>query len=300
MNEREKIELICRFLTVKGKGNMQGNKLAYAIGPLRDRDEVYEKLSEFLDGEQVKELENKESVFDTVKSKFEVRWMFSAQPDYPQELISFLKNATPPVLSYIGNIDLLRKRKVGFSGSRKVSEKGLGITKDCVGQLVARDVCIISGYAKGVDMEAHQVALESGGSTIFVLPEGINSFRIKKELKEFWDWERVLVISEFRPTDMWMASRAMQRNGSIIGLSDVMVVVEAGETGGSLAAGERTMGAGRSLFVPLYGEVPESARGNSILIEKGAFPICRSKESGRANLSKMFELLDERNKYELF
>lgn len=38
-----------------------------------------------------------------------------------------------------------------------------------------------------------------------------------------------------------MASRVMQRNNTIIGLSDIMVVVEAGETGGSLDAGNKTL-----------------------------------------------------------
>lgn len=63
----------------------------------------------------------------------------------------------------------------------------------------------------------------------FVLPEGINHFRIKKILAGFWDWNRVLVISQFEPEDSWQTFRAMTRNQLIIALSHAMVVIEASE-----------------------------------------------------------------------
>ena len=163
-----------------------------------------------------------------------------------------------------------------------------------------KDVCIVSGYAAGVDQTAHYTAIEQGASTIIVLSEGIESFRIKKELKDIWDWSRVLVLSEFMPNDKWTAGRAMLRNNTIIGLSDIVVVVEAGETGGSLDAGLKTLEKGKYLFTPYYGIVPDSALGNNVLINKGAFPIKMKQETGRANLSKMFELLRESNRYSLF
>lgn len=73
------------------------------------------------------------------------------------------------------------------------------------------------------------------------MPEGINNFKIKQELKDILDWTRILVISKSFPSEKWMAGRAMQRNNTIIGLSDIMIVVEAGETGGSFEAGLKTI-----------------------------------------------------------
>ena len=61
-------------------------------------------------------------------------------------------------------------------------------------------------------MTAHDTALKNGLSTIIVLPEGISHFSIRKELQPVWDINRVLVISEFLPSDQWMEGRAMQRN----------------------------------------------------------------------------------------
>lgn len=54
------------------------------------------------------------------------------------------------------------------------------------------------------------------------------------------------------------------------------------------------------MFVPHYGIVPESAKGNNLLIQKDAFPITKSANTLKAILTKMFELLEKSNRYELF
>lgn len=300
MKDKELYDSVYQYLSLKNIGPVQTNKVLSTVYEPIEPYYLKLQLKLSLQPEQQIEYEKVPSILECLKSKFDVGFLIVANENYPIELKKSLSTNTPPILSYIGNIDLLKKRKVGFSGSRKVSEKGIDVTKDCVEQLTRKDVSIVSGYAAGVDFEAHYGALSNGGSTIIILPEGINSFRIKKEMKDVWDWNRVLVISEFKPDAPWMASRAMQRNNTIIGLSDIMVVVEAGETGGSLDAGYKTLQMQKLLFVPQYGVVPESALGNNKLLNSGAAAIKRSAETQRANLSKMFEWLDKSNKYELF
>jgi hypothetical protein len=86
---------------------------------------------------------------------------------------------------------------------------------------------VVSGYARGVDRIAHVSALSSGGSTVIVLPEGINHFRVKPgPVADVWDKERVLVLSQFSPSRPWSAGNAMARNNAIIGLSLALVVVQ--------------------------------------------------------------------------
>lgn len=300
MNNQEKYDLIYRYLSIKGIGTVQTNKVLNSLSEPIEPYNLERQLKMSLNNNQIIEFEKNTTIMNYTNSKFDVNYLLLSDENYPDELKKCLSTNTPPILSYIGNLDLFKKKKVGFSGSRKVSEKGIMITKDCVKQLCEKDISIVSGYAAGVDFEAHYNALISGGSTIIVLPEGINGFRIKKELKNIWDWDRVLVLSEFKPNEPWMTSRAMQRNNTIIGLSDIIVVVEAGETGGSYDAGVKTLSMNKYLFVPYYGLVPESAMGNNSLIQKGGFPIKRSAETQKANLSKMFELIKKSNKYELF
>ncbi|WP_435525353.1 DNA-processing protein DprA [Chryseobacterium indoltheticum] len=78
-----------------------------------------------------------------------------------------------------------------------------------------------------MDLKTHYTSLKNDGSTIIVLPEGLENFKIKKILKDVWDWERVLVISEYLPNAIWSVSRAMERNSTIVALSNLMVLIEA-------------------------------------------------------------------------
>lgn len=287
----KKIDAIYRLMKVKGVGPVLTNKILLSIERGVDADRFCSKINSMLNDSQKDCFIRSESVIDGMTSPYHVGFMSIVDDGYPVGLKEFLSSNTPPVLSFIGNLNLLSKKKVAFSGSRKVSQKGIVITKDCVEQLSRDDVSIVSGYASGVDLTAHEEAIVSGASTIIVMPEGIDSFRIKKELKDIWDWNRVLVISEFMPSDKWTVSRAMSRNNTILGLSDIVFVIEAGNTGGSLDAGFKAIEKGRPLFVPQYGIVPESAAGNDKLIYRGAFPVMMKKETSRANLDKAFEYL---------
>ena len=287
MCEIKEVQAIYSFMKVKGIGVTRTNKeLLTYMQQLGSMWKLEDWLLSVLSADQKEEYYSQYETVEGLKIKsHDVRFNTVLDQSYPVNLRSLLKLNTPPVLSMIGNINLLSNRTVGFSGSRKVSEKGIAITKDCVEQLSQeKNMSIVSGYAQGVDKEAHYTALASGGSTIIVLPNGISSFYVRQELKDVWDWDRVLVISEYLPKDKWSVSRAMNRNNTIIGLSDFMVVVEAGLTGGSLDAGLRTLEDSKPLYVPLYSDYPESALGNKVLLERGAKCIRRSRQSNRANV----------------
>ncbi|MFN6955039.1 MAG: hypothetical protein ACK4PG_09605 [Acetobacteraceae bacterium] len=69
-----------------------------------------------------------------------------------------------------------------------------------------------------------------------------------------------------------------------------MIVVEAGETGGTLAAGLRTLQVGKPLFVADYENIEEVAPGNAQLLARGAMRLRRSRETGRANVASLREI----------
>lgn len=287
MCEIKEVQAIYTFMKVKGIGVTRTNKeLASYKQQIGAMWTLEEWLLSVLNSEQKAEYHAQYVTVDDLKiNRNDVYFNTVLDQSYPATLKSLLKLNTPPVLSMIGNTQLLANKTVGFSGSRKVSDKGIAVTKDCVEQLAqVPGLSIVSGYAQGVDKEAHYTALACGGSTIIVLPNGLNSFYVRQELKDVWDWNRVLVISEYQPEDKWSVSRAMNRNNTIIGLSDSMVVVEAGLTGGSMDAGLRTLEDQKPLYVPVYAEYPESALGNRVLLEKGACGIRRSRQSCRANV----------------
>jgi DNA processing protein len=210
---------------------------------------------------------------------------------YPASLRSLFGGLASPDIWYLGNIDLLKAKGVGFCGSRNASEAGLAVAADCATQLSKNRVAVISGYAPGVDMASHEAALAHGGDTIIVLPEGIDRFRIKKTIKPIWDWSRVLVISYFQRNAIWRADRAMDRNKVIVGLSQAVLVLEARDRGGTLNAGFCALQMRKPLFVVFFENMTDGREGNRQLIDQGGVPLQRSRSSGHAELRYMFEAI---------
>ena len=216
-----------------------------------------------------------------------IRKIECSDSDYPPHLRAVLGDKAPR-LYLQGNVALLALDSIGFCGSRNSSDTGINIVKDCAEQAVKRGLVVVSGNAAGVDIAAHYHALNAGGDTILVLPEGISHFRPRRDLASVWDWERVLVVSQFEPDHIWKGYRAMERNKVIIGLSKAIVVVEAGEKGGTMNAGEETLKREIPLYVAEYDDMPDDALGSKKLLQMGGKSLKRSRSEGRANMEGIF------------
>lgn len=287
---------IFKLLSVKGIGRVKANSILeslairYDINSLSET-EILSKLSPEISN-AYKNVSSK--TYEEIEKAISlgVKFITILDNDYPKNLKALGTNK-PTILSYLGNKNLLDSKKIGFCGSRKASEKGLNIAKDISQQISLLNVTVVSGYASGIDQQTHFWSLNERGNTIIVLPEGINHFKIKTFVKEVWDWNRVLVMSEFMPDSIWNAGKAMERNLTIVSLSDVMVLIEARETGGSIDAGYKALTLNKPLFAPVYEGMPEEASGNQILLTKGALPLKRKKETQKANLDYVFHVLNE-------
>ena len=198
----------------------------------------------------------------------------------------------PAILFYKGNYKLLQNKCVGFTGSRKVSESGIRITASSARQLSSNGITVISGYAKGVDITAHKEALQSGGSTVFVIAEGILKNKVKGEVKELLNDKNHLFVSQFLPNLAWSASNAMKRNNTIIGLSDVMILIESGMNGGTFNAGEQSLKNKKSLFVVEYGVSKPTAEGNDFFLQHGGIPL-RGDKNGKPVLKRVYSALEQ-------
>lgn len=288
-----------KLLQIRGVGRVKANKILFLIKTCVKNNEVefnkvFDVLKTLIPENHIKFLFEENTLNDKNK---DFQYSTIINNDYPASL-KILNTNAPSIIAYKGNIGLLKNKKIGFCGSRKASEKGLSIAGDISQQVVSNNITVVSGYASGIDQKTHYESLKSGGTTIIVLPLGINHFKIKKKLKDVWDWNRVLVVSEFLPSAIWSVSRAMQRNATIIALSDVMVLIEAKETGGSIDAGYKALSHNKPLFAPVYHGLPDIAKGNQILLGKGAKPLKKKRENMRANLDLIFNYLKEKPKRE--
>ena len=140
--------------------------------------------------------------------------------------------------------------RTAIVGSRKATPEGIKDAAEIATFLAKNRVVIVSGLAEGIDTSAHNAALGEGGSTIAVLGTSLDKFYPLKNaelqktmMREQW------VISQFPKGHPTQPKNFVLRNRTMALISDASVIVQAGETSGSLHQGWEALRLGRSLFI---------------------------------------------------
>jgi len=136
-------------------------------------------------------------------------------------------------------------------GTRKPTSYGQRIAKDMARSLSQAGVAVISGMAVGIDSLAHYGAIEGGGKTVAVLASGVDICYPSSNrplFNKLVDGSHGAVISEFPPGTRPEQWRFPARNRIISGLSEVVLVIEAGETSGSLITARLAFEQNRDVF----------------------------------------------------
>jgi DNA processing protein len=155
-----------------------------------------------------------------------------------------LRAAEHPVelLYFQGWWDLVNSRSVAVVGTREPSQQGGARARSLTKKLIQDDFTVVSGLARGIDTIVHSTALAEGGRTIAVLGTPL-SVRYPGENSPLQDRlaEEQLIISQVpvvrygtvaNPT----ANRFffVERNITMAALTEATIIVEAGETSGTL------------------------------------------------------------------
>lgn len=160
------------------------------------------------------------------------------------------------VLYYRGWWDLVNSRCIAVVGTRSPSEDGIKRTRALVRELVRDDFTVVSGLAKGVDRVAHETAISEGGRTLAVLGTPISHAypAENRELQEKIARE-FLLISQV-PIKRWQSQGPKQnriffpeRNITMSALTEATIIVEAGETSGTLVQARHALKQRRKLFI---------------------------------------------------
>lgn len=175
--------------------------------------------------------------------------------DYPERL----RNAEYPVelLYFQGWWDLAESPSVAVVGTREPSDEGKARARKLVKRLVEDDFTVVSGLAKGIDTTVHQTAVEMGGRTIAVIGTPLNlQYPKENRFLQAQLAEKHLVISQvpvirYQQTPNPTANRFffVERNITMAALTQATVIIEAGETSGTLVQARHALKQGRKLFI---------------------------------------------------
>ena len=189
--------------------------------------------------------------------------------EYPQLLRSIFD---PPYLFYFrGKLEILSRLCLGIVGSRAATNYGKVQARHFGKELAGQGIVVVSGLARGVDTEAHQGALESGGETAAVLGSGLEVIYPPENKKLYDRIAQVgLIISEFTPLAHPEPRNFPVRNRTISGLCRGILVVEAKARSGALITADFALEQGRDVFA-IPGPINSAnSAGTNNLIKQGA------------------------------
>lgn len=193
---------------------------------------------------------------------------------------ALLKKApdAPAVLFYHGDISLCHDC-ISVVGSRKATAYGLRVAEQLAAELAQSNVCVVSGMARGIDSRAHWGALNAEGVTCAVVGCGLD-MAYPPENKKLMEqiMEKGVVLSEYAPGTMPLPQHFPARNRIISGLSQGLVVVEAGRRSGTLITVDFALEQGRDVFAIPGNIYSERSEGTNRLIQDGAKVVLRAKD----------------------
>lgn len=139
--------------------------------------------------------------------------------------------------------------RVAIVGSRKASSTSLESAKKLALFLISKNVVIVSGLAEGIDTAAHKSAIESGGSTVAVIGTPLDKSYPAKNAELQESIARHWLVSQFGLGSSTKPGNFVVRDKTIALISDASIILEAGESSGSLHVGWETLRLGRPLYL---------------------------------------------------
>lgn len=168
---------------------------------------------------------------------------------------------------------------VALVGARCATHYGTDMAQEIAYELGERGIWVISGGAYGIDAAAHQGALASRGKTISVQAGGLGELYPAMNARLFSQIQQTgAIVSEAPPSQRPAKHLFLTRNRIISALSQVVVVVEAGERSGAMSTANHGAEQGRQVAAVPGPVTSAASTGCHRLIREGAALVTNAEE----------------------
>ena len=189
--------------------------------------------------------------------------------EYPIALLD-MENP-PPMLFYKGEMKQ-KERRVAVIGARACSHYGMYVAEEIGRKCGQYGITTVSGLAEGVDGLVHWNTSQNEGRTIAVLAGNIEKpypENNRKLIKPILD-AGGCVMTEVPPGKVIHKRDFILRNRLIAGLSNVLVVVEAGKKSGCFSTVDYMNDIGRDTYAVPGNITSLRSEGTNKMIQQGA------------------------------
>ena len=227
-------------------GDIMAKKLIRIFGSARQVfDQPYHQIAE-VEGIGLKKaafIKHIESLITAASKELEfikdqgIRCRVYSEDDYPIALKHCVDS--PIILFEKGNINHDNTYALSIVGTRQITSNGSAFLEGFMREIAALKPTIISGYAYGVDILAHRLAIEFGLQTIAVMAHGLNQTYPRNHA--IYN-EQLLknggFVTDYWHSDAFDRKNFLGRNRIIAGLSEATIVIESSQKGGSLVTAD--------------------------------------------------------------
>ncbi len=207
-----------------------------------------------------------------------INFTYYGDEKYPEKLMD-ISNA-PFSIFYKGRLPDSSKKSVAIVGARNADNKGYEFARKFGREMAENGVQVISGLANGIDGSAHKGCLDViNGHTFGVLGCGVDICYPKGNICIYNEMQKNGgVISEYMLGTQPFSSNFPMRNRIISGLSDAVLVIEAGRASGSLITAGLALDQGKDVLV-IPGDITNPLfEGSNYLIKNGAMLVSEIKD----------------------
>jgi len=200
-----------------------------------------------------------------------------SDPRYPSRLGEIAD--APPLLYVKGSWRAEDEWGVAVVGTRRATAYGRQAAGELSRGLAANSVTIISGLARGIDTIAHHAAIETGGRTVAVIANGLDTVyppenaRLSEQIAEHG-----AVITDYPLGTKPRAEFFPRRNRIMSGVALGTLVVEGDHTSGAMITARFALEQGREVFVVPGSIFSPQSRGPHALLRDGATPVASAAE----------------------
>ncbi|TRZ45990.1 DNA-processing protein DprA [Robertkochia solimangrovi] len=284
MKEKELIDLMLLQHAV-GIGDITSKKLIQFCGSATAVFEEKPSILERIDGvgkfvlRMLKDAYRPEEAYEELEyiKTNGIKVAVYTESGYPERLKHCVDG---PLILYVkGGEGLNSKRMISIVGTRQMSGYGKRVCEELIRGLAIMDPVIISGFAYGVDICAHRVAMEHKLKTIACLGHGLGSLYPAVHAR----YVPEMMNSGGFLTDFWSGDKAernnfLRRNRIIAGMSEATIVIESAGKGGALVTADIANSYNREVFA-VPGKVTDHySAGCNELIKKQRAHLLQSAE----------------------
>jgi len=254
MNRNELFYLLA-LQQVEGVGDIMAKKLLTAFGSAHNVFQAKPNQLRAIEGigeVLIRKLKDK-SIFEKATAEIEfieqegIQVLYYTDANYPERLKHCIDG--PVLLFASGNLDFRNRKMISIVGTRQVTAYGTEFCKKLLEDLAIFNPIIVSGFAYGVDIVAHQTAMQYQLQTVGVLAHGLNQIYPKSHKKYVAKMEQNGgFLTEFWSSSSPEKENFVKRNRIVAGMSEATIVIESADKGGSLITANLANDYNRDVF----------------------------------------------------